>query len=295
MPSSITHFLIADEAQKRLPQPLQGIISAATEMYFLGAQGPDMFFFAKKANKQEGNFGKFLHRNAVYELFCAFLHVLPTLGEEERAAATAYCFGYVTHCCADVAFHPFVYRYLEQNALHKREHQRMENDWDVYFARKLRGMEAERYPYPDIRTCKNAVLLTLWEKASAALGRTPVSRAMLFGGIDNFAAYLAFFHKKCYAANRHWRRFDRLFHIHGLSCFYPAKEPDSAILAGEAFERAANADSALPPVTSADGLFERAVSESAWKMMLFADALGGAVLPREQFDRHLLTGKHLTE
>ena len=292
MPSSITHFLIADEAQKRLPQPLQGIISAAPEMYFLGAQGPDMFFFAKKANKQEGNFGKFLHRNAVYELFCAFLHVLPTLGEEERAAATAYCFGYVTHCCADVAFHPFVYRYLEQNALHKREHQRMENDWDVYFARKLRGMEAERYPYPDIGTCKNAALLTLWEKASAALGRTPVSRAMLFGGIDNFAAYLAFFHKKCYAANRHWRRFDRLFHIHGLSCFYPAKEPDSAILSGEAFERAANADGSLPPVTSADGLFERAVSESAYKILLFSDALGGAQLPKEQFDRHLLTGKH---
>ena len=292
MPSSITHFLIADEAQKRLPQPLQGIISAAPEMYFLGAQGPDMFFFAKKVNKQEGNFGKFLHRNAVYELFCALLCILPTLGEEERAAATAYCFGYVTHCCADVAFHPFVYRYLEQNALHKREHQRMENDWDVYFARKLHGMEAERYPYPDIRTCKNAALLTLWEKASAALGRTPVSRAMLFGGIDNFAAYLAFFHKKCYAANRHWRRFDRLFHIHGLSCFYPAKEPDSAILSGEAFERAANADCSLPPVTSADGLFERAVSESAYKILLFSDTLGGAQLPKEQFDRHLLTGKH---
>ena len=292
MPSSITHFLIADEAQKRLPQPLQGIISAATEMYFLGAQGPDMFFFAKKANKQEGNFGKFLHRNAVYELFCAFLHVLPTLGEEERAAATAYCFGYVTHCCADVAFHPFVYRYLEQNALHKREHQRMENDWDVYFARKLRGMEAERYPYPDIRTCKNAALLTLWEKASAALGRTPVSRAMLFGGIDNFRRYLAFFHKKCYASNKHWGRFDRLFHIHGLSCFYPAREPDHAILSGEAFERAANADSALPPVRTADDLLERAVSESAYKILLFSDALGGAQLPKEQFDRHLLTGRH---
>lgn len=293
MPSSITHALIAREAAERLPEQLQAAIAAAPEAYFLGAQGPDMFFFAKKANKQEGNLGKYLHRNAVYDLFSAFLDALPTLGEAERAFATAYCLGYVTHYCADVAFHPFVYRYLEQNNLHKREHQRIENDWDVYFARKLEGREAERYPFPALKVCKTGALLSLWEKATRALGRTPMDKSTLYGGIDHFASYLAFFHKKCYASHRNWRRFDRLFHIHGLSCFYPAKTPDEAILSGAAFERAANADASLPPVTSADDLFERAASESAYKMLLFADALGGAALPREQFDRHLLTGKHL--
>ena len=169
----------------------------------------------------------------------------------------------------------------------------MENDWDVYFARKLEGREAERYPFPDLKVCKTGALLSLWEKATRALGRTPMDKSTLYGGIDHFASYLAFFHKKCYASHRNWKRFDRLFHIHGLSCFYPAKTPDEAILSGAAFERAANADASLPPVTSADDLFERAASESAYKMLLFADALGGAALPREQFDRHLLTGKHL--
>lgn len=293
MPSSITHALIAEEAAKRLPEQLQTLISEAPEAYFLGAQGPDMFFFAKKTNKQEGNFGKYLHRNAVYELFCAFAKALPTLSGQERTVAEAYCLGYVTHYCADVAFHPFVYRYLEQNALKKREHQRMENDWDVYFARKLRGREAEHYPFPDVKACKNNALLALWRSASGALGRTPMDEKTLYGGIDNFAWYLAFFHKKCYTSQKHWRRFDRLFHIRALSCLYPAKEPDRRILSGEAFERAANADPALPPVASADDLFERAVSESAYKMLLFRDAVGGAVLPEEQFDRHLLTGKHM--
>lgn len=294
MPSSITHALIAEEAAKRLPEQLQTALSAAPEAYFLGAQGPDVFFFAKKANKQEGNLGKYLHRNAVYELFSAFLEALPTLGEEERRTAAAYCLGYVTHYCADVAFHPFVYRYLEQNGLHKREHQRMENDWDVYFARKLRGHEAERYPFPDVTACKNAALLSLWERATRTLQRTPMDEKTFFGGVDHFAQFLSFFHRKCYASQRHWARFDRLFHIHGLSCLYPAKTPDEDILSGEAFERAANADPALPPVRTADDLFERAVSESAYKMLLFSDALSGAMLPREQFDRHLLTGKHLT-
>ena len=294
MPSSITHALIAEEAAKRLPDQLQAIISSAPEAFFLGAQGPDVFFFAKKANRAEGNLGKYLHRNAVYELFLAYVSILPALGEEERAVATAYCLGYVTHYCADVAFHPFVYRYLEQNGLHKREHQRMENDWDVYFARKIAGREAEHYPYPAVKTCKNAALLTLWNRATAALGRTPMDKKTFFGGIGNFALYLSFFHKKCYASQRHWQRFDRLFHVHALSCLYPAKKLDPAILAGEAFERAANADPALPPVSTADDLFERAVSESAYKMLLFFDALGGASLPKEQFDRHLLTGRHLT-
>ena len=292
MPSSITHALIAEEAAKRLPEQLQSAIEAAPEAYFLGAQGPDLFFFAQRANKQEGNLGRYLHRNAVYELFTAFIEILPTLSEDDRKIATAYCLGYVTHYCADVAFHPFVYRYLEQNSLHKREHQRMENDWDVYFARKFRGREAEHYPYPPLKVCKNEAILSLWKKTTTALSRTPMDQAKLYGGIDNFARYLAFFHKKCYASHKHWARFDKLFHIHGLSCFYPAKKPDDAILSGERFEKAANADPLLPSVSSADDLFERAVSESAYKMLLFSDALGGAVLPREQFDRHLLTGKH---
>ena len=293
MPSSITHALIAEEAAKRLPQPLQTMIAAAPEAYFLGAQGPDMFFFAKKANKQEGNLGKFLHRNAVYELFCAFVEALPALSGEARTVAEAYCLGYVTHYCADVAFHPFVYRYLEQNALKKREHQRMENDWDVYFVRKLRGREAEHYPFPDVKACKSDALLALWKSATTALGRTPMDEKTLFGGINNFAWYLAFFHKKCYTSQKHWARFDRLLHIRALSCLYPAREPDDAILSGEAFERAANADTALPPVRTADDLFERAVSESVYKILLFSDTLGGALLPREQFDRHLLTGRHI--
>lgn len=293
MPSSITHALIAEEAAKRLPEQLQ-IVRAAPEAYFLGAQGPDVFFFAKRANRAEGNLGKYLHRNAVYDLFSAFADILKE-GAEKSGVLLAYCLGYVTHYCADVAFHPFVYRYLEQNALHKREHQRMENDWDVWFARKLRGTEAEHYPFPDLSAIDETALLGLWRQATLRLGRTPMDAKTLRGGIRNFARYLAFFHKQCYSANRHWTRFDKLFRIHVLSCLYPAATPEQDILSGEAFLRAANADSSLPPVRSADDLFERAVSESAYKMLLFADACGGGTLPREQFDRHLLTGNHLPE
>ena len=112
--------------------------------------------------------------------------------------------------------------------------------------------------------------------------------------LTGFAKFLRFFHKKCYSSQKRWARFDAFFHIRSLSCLYPARNPDEKILRGEAFERAANAEG-LPPVKCADDLLERAVSQSAYRMLLFYHALGGAPLPREEFDRHLLTGKHVTE
>lgn len=291
MPSSITHALIAEEAKERLPQDIKDILDGAPDAYFLGAQGPDPFFFAT-ASKEGQNFGKFLHRNSVYELFCAFLRYLETAPAELRGAATAYCLGYVTHYCADVAFHPCVYRFMEQNGLKKREHQRIENDWDVYFVRKLRGREAEHYPFPDVTALENDVK-PLWKYASAELGRK-IPHGTMRSALTGFAKFLRFFHKKCYSSQKRWARFDAFFHIRSLSCLYPARKPDEKILRGEAFERAANAEG-LPPVKCADDLLERAVSQSAYRMLLFYHALGGAPLPREEFDRHLLTGKHVTE
>ena len=120
-----------------------------------------------------------------------------------------------------------------------------------------------------------------------------MTKSILHGGLKNFAAYLKFFHGKCYSAQKGWAGFDRFFHAHLLSCLYPGDTPDPEVLSGEVFERAANADPALPPVKSADDLFERAVEESVEHMGLFYDALQGAPLKKELFDRHLLTGEHI--
>ena len=108
-----------------------------------------------------------------------------------------------------------------------------------------------------------------------------------------FQQFLRVFHgKHCYTAQRRWAFFDKLFRIRSLSCLYPARKPRETVLRGEEFETAAEIEG-MPPAKTADDLFERAVSTSVYRMMLFYDHIGGAPLPREQFDRHLLTGKHL--
>ena len=112
MPSSITHQLIADEALPALPPEAARAAERNYDYYFLGAQGPDVFFFYRPLSKSEPNLGKFLHRERVFDVFTLFSCYLKTLAGEEKERITAYVAGYISHYCADTAFHPFVYNYL---------------------------------------------------------------------------------------------------------------------------------------------------------------------------------------
>ena len=101
MPSAITHQLVAEEAQKLLPEGLQHIIERAPDEYFLGCQGPDMFFFYRIGSRSEYNLGKFLHRNRPYDVFRLFCRILsgeqnarfPVYSDEDRTRAFAYILG----------------------------------------------------------------------------------------------------------------------------------------------------------------------------------------------------------
>ena len=153
MPSAITHQLIAEEAVRLLPDGLQHIIERAPDEYYLGCQGPDMFFFYRIGCRSEYNLGKFLHRHKVYEVFRLFARLLsgeqnadlPRFSEEDRTRIFAYILGYLAHYAADSTFHPFVYNYMAKEGSAKPIHQLIENDWDVHFLHKFRGREAEKF------------------------------------------------------------------------------------------------------------------------------------------------------
>ncbi len=44
MPSCITHQIISEEAVKLFPPEISACVTAHPDYYFLGAQGPDVFF-----------------------------------------------------------------------------------------------------------------------------------------------------------------------------------------------------------------------------------------------------------
>lgn len=270
MPSSITHELIADCAMKQGGFPI-----GAPEYYFLGAQGPDIFFFLKPLSAREYNLGKLLHRRRVYEWFCALKDALPA--GETREKCLSYALGFCSHLAADAVFHPFVYRYLEATGAPHSAHQRIENDWDVYFLHQMRGGEVQNYAFPfDLDAiAKEGVLYDYLAPAFAQFRENRVTDGDFRRMLRRFSMYLSHFHsgKKVLAAV-------------GLGALYPADEADETFLRGTKFE-------AIAGRARAEELFDDAVRESITRMKNFLSALRDVPLDRDLFSRHLLTGERL--
>ncbi len=298
MPSAITHQLVAEEAEKLLPEGLQHIIERAPDEYFLGCQGPDLFFFYRIGNKSEYNLGKFLHRNRPYDVFRFFARLLsgeqsarfPAYSDEDRTRAFAYILGYIAHYATDSTFHPFVYNYMNKEVSEKRVHQLIENDWDVHFLRKFRGREAEKFrcAFSPKKVAKSGAVARLYACLAEELGREEVKRRKFNAGLRNFWRYLTFFHGKCYSSQHGWERCERFFRAKPfLSCLYPRRQPDPEHLTNDDFARLSEEKG-----KSADELFDRARDESARLAILFCECVRkGEPLPREEFCLSFLTAQ----
>ena len=275
MPASITHYLIAKTAERELPPELWTAVKVAPDYFFAGTQGPDVFFFYHPVRQ---NLGKHLHRNDIYELFEGFLHALHARAGEARTYALSYTLGYISHYCTDITFHPYVYKYLNEKGAHKSEHQRMENDWDVYFVRKYLQTEVEHFPFPYSagKFIRENILLPFLVSALKTCGFS-LSGSELKGALKAYGRYLSFFHGKCYTRGR-------LFSAKSVASLFPRKNPNERYLYGAEFER-------LSGAKSADELFLRASKESYKLMQTFSDCLTkNEELPRAEFSKHLLTG-----
>ncbi len=276
MPSSITHELIARESEELLPAGAKNAISCAPDYYFLGAQGPDLFFFYRPLLSRKHNFGRFLHTQKVYEWFSALMNLLPAEGRA-RECCLAYALGFCSHLAADTVFHPFVYNFLRENGNPRYRHQRIENDWDVYFLRALTGRTPYGYAYSfhGKEIVREKILFPYLQACAKAVGKElsprPFRRMMRL-----FWLYLTHFHKK-----------RRPLSTFGLGDLYPRERPDPAVLGGERFSALS-----LGKGGDADKLFLAATRESATCISAFFDAaMSNAPLPKTLFSRNLLTGE----
>ncbi|MDE7296866.1 MAG: zinc dependent phospholipase C family protein [Clostridia bacterium] len=281
MPSCITHQLIAEDAAKRLPPELNACATAHPDYYFLGAQGPDVFFFFRPLSQKQMNLGRYLHRYRVYDVFTAFAQAPNRFSSFHRTRMTAYVAGYLCHYCADVAFHPFVYAYLEKHACDKTQHQLMETDWDVYFAHTRRGKDAVGWKFPfTAKTVNNdGTLFLLYTYLCSALSLPHPNKGKFERGISYFERYLKFFHK--HSHHQGWARTERLLHLSPVvSALYPRKNPNPEWLFGKEL-------SALCGVDSVSELYDKAVDEIA----RLAPSLFSPPLPRTDFDKSFLTAE----
>ena len=280
MPASITHELVAEEAKDLLPAAARETVLAAFDYYILGAQGPDLFFFYRPFSGREENLGRLLHRRQVYKFFSALAKAVRGLSPDAAEKALAYSLGFCSHLAADVVFHPFVYNYLAKHGEKKYDHQKIENDWDVYFLRELKSRSALSHSYPfDLgKIAREGVLYAFLEKVFSCLGVE--LRPASFGRmLRRFGRYLSHFHKGG----------ARPLRLLGFGAPYPRPVPERAYLGGENFSRYAEG-----AAENADALFLHAAEESVSCMEAFLEASSSDMpLPKSLFSRSMHSGKNI--
>ena len=111
MPGMITHYICAESTLAILPDDAKGILTANRQMYNIGSQGPDVFFYYYPSVLFSGRrgIGSIMHVQKTGEYIAAMAKGLRGLNGKAREAAFAYAAGYLTHYCLDCAAHPYVY------------------------------------------------------------------------------------------------------------------------------------------------------------------------------------------
>jgi hypothetical protein len=108
MPFENTHLYLADKVKQTLQNDdLSGILAEHLDYYYLGSVFPDTMFYAKDDNlsrvayRLHGDDGRPTSRFA--------FDVLDRIRESGSQPDFAFISGFLTHCAADITFHPMVF------------------------------------------------------------------------------------------------------------------------------------------------------------------------------------------
>ena len=172
MPGFRSHYFFGDECQKAMAET-PACIQSHRNVYNLGQQGPDIFFYCPQAHLfYPKNIGFLMHSDRVGEFFKNLLRVRESfLVLEDREIADAYILGFMGHYSLDTVAHPYIHdraekmRYRHEFSKSFGIHVLLETDIDNDNVRRLAGCEPIEFNHYDtIRVSKkerNTVALLL--------------------------------------------------------------------------------------------------------------------------------------
>ena len=110
MPDMLAHYLVAEEAARRLDGAGDALLAADVwDAYKVGAQGPDVFFYANLLRRRgRPDLAHLTHRHRMSAAFRSLLDLATALPADQRRVALAFVAGYAAHLCLDAAAHPWV-------------------------------------------------------------------------------------------------------------------------------------------------------------------------------------------
>ena len=126
MPDILAHLICADESLKQLSDDMKAIIIANKQVFNLGAQGPDLFFYYKPQpwldSKNMDDNGNMIHTEHINEFFIQgakrIKHAIHTdpigfFRNQNRTSAIhkefAYLAGFLSHYALDTIGHPYIF------------------------------------------------------------------------------------------------------------------------------------------------------------------------------------------
>ena len=261
MSAGLTHHFVAQKASENLSAPLRQKLTPYLNLYFFGAQGADFCFFYPTLT--EGNLGSYLHRKGGYSAF----QVCKAFSSKNDLLF-AYSLGFITHYCADVTFHPYVYATAGKSPL---RHSRVERAIDLYLRDRVNGANdyLDRFNQPLTQKAIDELFL-LYAVIAAKVGFPPLHKPAFKRALNLFNAYLP--RSSVILSEKNVRLYETLANHKNDEWAYPA---------APYIKSRANART----------LFDKAVSFSSQAIRAFVRATEEKTpLPFSIFGKHYLSG-----
>ncbi|NMA67156.1 MAG: zinc dependent phospholipase C family protein [Clostridiaceae bacterium] len=152
MADFLTHILLADSVIQRIEKRriMEGVISKRS-LYYLGAQGPDPFFFYDIFNKKGPlkGLGRIMHRQSTGKFLLNGFSALQNVSYDENWLGLAvYLCGFICHFTLDRLLHPYIYWATSEwiwtvdGFFEKSEHSEIEMALDVMLWYEKKGRRA---------------------------------------------------------------------------------------------------------------------------------------------------------
>ncbi len=112
MPGLVTHYIFGHSVLNNLSEQNKNKINKHHEIFNIGTQGPDMFFYYLPGlfKKSTNQLGLVMHKKNIKSFFKSVLHEMNNLKHDnEREIAFSYISGYLTHYALDYSTHKYIY------------------------------------------------------------------------------------------------------------------------------------------------------------------------------------------
>lgn len=159
MADFFTHILCADEVLDKIHDGnVKNIIRRNLKLYYLGAQGPDIFYYNNIFNKEEkkllNDLGDMLHVNSTEMFFEeSFMYLKNVENRNEYENLLVYLLGFLTHFSLDSSVHPYIYyntgfydKNNKKTRIYNSYHKKLEIIIDVLMMKLKKNEKAYKLP-----------------------------------------------------------------------------------------------------------------------------------------------------